>query len=587
MRLALAIASLVVLVVHGVVFRNQFFHEWERHQSAYIEQARSMSKNDRERKELETRSPRIEQIIVSSFGDTHVDRCTTCHIAADDPRFAGHAEPLKTHPYSTAMGDVQRNGQWERRHKFSDFGCTVCHDGEGRGLETFYAHGEDEFWPDPLTGFVTQANWRKDFSPKLKGKEYMEANCAQCHTEEGFAGTPHVERGRKLFYAMNCYGCHKIDGMSEGTLGPDLTEAGKKFKVDYLWESIVEPRANLATSFMPDFHLGQADVEALVIFLKSRRGVNFAETSLDRYKAHVANVAVVIPPGTAGEKAGQQLLGDRACTACHKLGDRDGGIAPDLSYEGLIRDDQWLGDHFVNPRSRIPDSIMPAFRFPAEDFERLSAYLVSLKTPPPPIVDAKTTFTNLCARCHGDKGDGQGKVAWYIDPSPRDFTKPCFMASKPRSRFVASIEEGVGGTSMPPWKRILKEEQINGVLDYVMQNFAKEPFKELKARNIPEKNPVASSSESIARGEQIFQMRCAGCHGRKADGKGPNSLDIFPHPRNFRNYWFVESVPDRRLFESIEYGVQGTAMPSWMDMLSTNEVGDAINFIRSLQSTSK
>jgi mono/diheme cytochrome c family protein len=49
----------------------------------------------------------------------------------------------------------------------------------------------------------------------------------------------------------------------------------------------------------------------------------------------------------------------------------------------------------------------------------------------------------------------------------------------------------------------------------------------------------------------------------------------------------VESVPDRRLFESIEYGVQGTAMPAWMDMLSTNEVGDAINFIRSLQNTPK
>ena len=99
-------------------------------------------------------------------------------------------EPLKTHPYSAAMGDVQRNGHWERRHKFSDFGCTVCHDGQGRGLETHYSHGEDEFWPDPLLGYVTQANWRKDFAPHLKGKEYMEANCAQCHTEENFAGTP-------------------------------------------------------------------------------------------------------------------------------------------------------------------------------------------------------------------------------------------------------------------------------------------------------------------------------------------------------------------------------------------------------------
>jgi len=453
MRLALAVASLVVLVVHGVVFRNQFFHEWERHQTAYIEQARSLAKSERERADLDARSPRIEQVIVTSFGDTHVDRCTTCHLAADDPRFVNHAEPLKTHPYSTAMGDVQRNGQWERRHKFADFGCTVCHEGEGRGLDTFYAHGQDEFWPGPLTGFVTQANWRKDFSPHLKGREYMEANCAQCHTEEGFAGTPHVNRGRKLFYAMNCYGCHKIDGMSEGTLGPDLTEAGKKFKVDYLWESIVEPRANLDTSYMPNFHIPQEDVEALVIFLKSRRGVNFAETSLDRYKAHVANVAVVIPPGTAGEKAGEQLLGDRACTACHKLGDKDGGIAPDLSYEGLVRDESWLTDHFGNPRARVPDSIMPAFRFPADDFQKLTAYLETLKTPPPSTWDAQTTFTNLCARCHGEKGDGNGKVAWYIDPSPRDFTKQGFMASKPRARFVASIQDGVGGTSMPPWSR--------------------------------------------------------------------------------------------------------------------------------------
>ena len=112
-----------------------------------------------------------------------MDRCTTCHIAYDDPRFVGHAQPLKTHRYSAAMGDVQRNGTWERRHKFADFGCTVCHDGQGRGLETKFSHGEDEYWPEPLLGYVTQANWRKEFAAKLKGKEYMEANCAQCHTE--------------------------------------------------------------------------------------------------------------------------------------------------------------------------------------------------------------------------------------------------------------------------------------------------------------------------------------------------------------------------------------------------------------------
>ena len=44
-------------------------------------------------------------------------------------------------------------------------------------------------------------------------------------------------------------------------------------------------------------------------------------------------------------------------------------------------------------------------------------------------------------------------------------------------------------------------------------------------------------------------------------------------------------MPDRRLFDSILYGVQGTAMPSWIDYgLTQNDVGDVINFIRSLNS---
>ena len=53
----------------------------------------------------------------------------------DDPRFEKHAQPLRTHPYSAALGDSSVNGKWERRHKFADFGCTVCHDGQGRGLK--------------------------------------------------------------------------------------------------------------------------------------------------------------------------------------------------------------------------------------------------------------------------------------------------------------------------------------------------------------------------------------------------------------------------------------------------------------------
>ena len=107
----------------------------------------------------------------------------------------------------------------------------------------------------------------------------------------------------------------------------------------------------------------------------------------------------------------------------------------------------------------------------------------------------------------------------------------------------------------PPYNRghvaIPVLEQANGLVTYILQTFTHEPERPMKPRNLPDRNPSAMSKESVAHGEQIFLARCTGCHGRKADGKGPNSLDIMPHPRNLRNSWFVNRLSDRRMMESI------------------------------------
>jgi len=587
-RVALAIASFVVLIVHGIVFYDQFFNRWEKHQTAYWEQARSLAKTDAEKAAVDAHKLQIEQIIVTQFGESRVDRCTTCHAASDDPRFQGHAQPLQTHSYSASLGDTQKDGKWERRHKFSDFGCTICHDGQGRGLESFYAHGEDENWPQPMLGYTTQANWKPAYKAKLTGAEYMQANCAQCHTEENFAGTPLVKKGRELFFQKACYGCHRIQGLSHGTLGPDLTEVGKRWRIDYLWGHTVNPRDYSAVSFMPKFDLTDDEIKALVVFLKSRRGMNFAETTMEQYRAQLQQTS--LPAGVGGAAAenapsvarGEQLIAQRSCTACHKLGEKDGRVSPDLSFEGLIRDENWLMDHFKEPRSRIPDSIMPVFGFSDADYHSMTEYLLSRKTAPT-FKNGEEIYKGLCARCHGEKGDGKGATYLYLDPAPRDLTKASFMNSKPEERFLQSLKQGVPGTSMPPWERVLSEQQRKDVLDYVFQTFVKEPRQPLKERKVPETNPVAFSPESVAAGEHIFLERCTGCHGRKADGKGPNSLDISPRPRNLRNSAFINNASDKRLFISITYGVEGTAMPSWIDYgLTQNDIGSLINFIRSL-----
>jgi len=597
MRLALAVVSLVVSIGTGVVVYDQFHSRWEDNQKAYFNQALGMAKTPAERASLEARSPKIEQTIVTAFGDTRIDRCASCHIAVDDPRFATAQEPLRTHPYSEAMGDVLRNGRWERRHKFTDFGCTACHDGQGRGLDKADAHGEDSFWPAPMLGYTKQDGWNKEIAGHVHGKEFLQANCAQCHAGKDFAGTPLVSRGHDLFFKTGCYGCHRIDGLSSGTLGPDLSEVGKERKVDYLWGHIVNPRDYTPTSIMPQFKLSDDERKALVIFLKSRRGSNLTDSSTESFRLKAHSVTPTLPGVSDADVAalaalqpaarGEKLIGDLACLSCHKLGDRDGGISPDLSYEGSMRDRAWLMDHFRSPRSRVPDSNMPAFGLPTEDFEAIADYLLT-RTTPPPAMSAADTYKTLCVRCHGEKGDGHGVNAIYLDPAPRDLTRAEFMVSKPDARFLTSIHDGVPGTSMPAWGKSLSDEQIKGVLDYVWQTYVKEPRRQLKPRKVPEQNPVPTSAESVARGEATFMQRCTGCHGRKADGRGPNSMDISPRPRNLRNFAFMQRATDRRLFESVLYGVEGTAMPSWMDYgLSQSDVGDIVNYIRSLNQTGK
>jgi mono/diheme cytochrome c family protein len=230
----------------------------------------------------------------------------------------------------------------------------------------------------------------------------------------------------------------------------------------------------------------------------------------------------------------------------------------------------------------MPDSIMPAFRFTDDEFTAMTASLAGLRTGPP-LPTPEAAYKALCLRCHGEKGDGLGPIAQHLDPSPRDFTKAGFMNSKPLSRLLQSIRTGVAGTSMPAWGKLLDEQKSKELLDYVQATYVKEPRVELKVRQLPDSNPVPMGRESVQRGAAIFAERCTGCHGKKADGKGPNSLDILPRPRNLRNAWFVNSVGDRRLIESILYGVQGTAMPSWIDYgYGPNDAGDLVNFVRDM-----
>lgn len=95
---------------------------------------------------------------------------------------------------------------------------------------------------------------------------------------------------------------------------------------------------------------------------------------------------------------------------------------------------------------------------------------------------------------------------------------------------------------------------------------------------------ASASPESIAAGKSVFFEYCTGCHGRRADGRGPQALNLVPRPQNLRNAPFVHYLTDDRMYTSISGGVRGTAMPAFEMILSPEKRRQAMAYIRSLTS---
>ncbi len=70
-------------------------------------------------------------------------------------------------------------------------------------------------------------------------------------------------------------------------------------------------------------------------------------------------------------------------------------------------------------------------------------------------------------------------------------------------------------------------------------------------------------------GKAVYELKCAGCHGEKGDGRGPAAELLDPHPRDFTSGIYkirttAGKMPsDQDLFRVITDGMPGTSMPSW------------------------
>ena len=100
--------------------------------------------------------------------------------------------------------------------------------------------------------------------------------------------------------------------------------------------------------------------------------------------------------------------------------------------------------------------------------------------------------------------------------------------------------------------------------------------------------PVLAQEGDAERGEVIYVKRCIGCHGEEGDGLGAADERLNPPPRDFslglykfKTTAFDDDIPnDSDLVRMIRDGMPGTAMPSWSDVLSEQEILDLVAYIK-------
>jgi cbb3-type cytochrome oxidase cytochrome c subunit len=365
--LGLLVGALVVIAYYRDEFRD-----WKDYQRTFQREELRRATTPEQQALAKDLTLQVRQILLPDLN--RVDRCTTCHLAVEDPSYGGYPQPLAYHPQHD-------------QHPFDKFGCTICHRGQGRATTVADAHGAVPHWDSPMLPL-----------------KYIQASCGQCHQAADNPAAPELARGAQVFEASGCRGCHKLEGIG-GIVGPELDKVGARRSPDWLKAHFLAPATVTPGSGMPPQKFSGQDLEAITLFMLSQTG----ETMPGFYSS-----MKVIP--SAGE--GRRLFQQKGCIGCHSVGGQGGKTGPSLDDVGLRRSPTWMIQHFQNPQAVSPGTVMPRFGFTEAEARALTDFLMNLRdqtmalTLPSlmsPVERGHEVFRKYgCIGCHG--ADAKGGV---------------------------------------------------------------------------------------------------------------------------------------------------------------------------------
>jgi len=258
----------VLLVVTGWVYWDYYRPEWKEYQSEF----RSMIAEQFGEERAQQIPLGLQQIWVPELN--RVDRCVTCHLGVEWEGMEEAPNPFRAHP----------SGILEK-HTLIQYGCTVCHGGQGFATDAESAHATSSelHWEDPLL--------YKEIGQSLQVNDptaLLEIKCNICHRYDAYTeGAEYINLAKEIVSQRRCQLCHKINGQG-ALIGPDLTYVGDQSPEHYDYTNVPgkeavfnwhlvhfrNPKDVSPQSVMPNFNFGPRETQALAMLVMSWKRAN-------------------------------------------------------------------------------------------------------------------------------------------------------------------------------------------------------------------------------------------------------------------------------------------------------------------------